>query len=682
MRWPIFAFFQLGVILGLFMSRPHTRLPKATHSIASTHQSPKSDRATANEAANAFPGDILAQGDRQFRDGRFDAALRDYRSLVDGNIDIPALMRYRIAACLEALGKLDQAAAEFGAVRNAGVDPIYEVAAELGQVRVFTRKGKTAEATDLMCDLILRSDSPEFCSDTFLPECVYRMAELMARKCGGIEAPSPSNYQVASRATAESPRETALEWITAPKPPDRPAPSVRAGIEIVHHDGPVEQMLVSCSLENVRTAEALQQLTAACGRKCLLTPHAQQIASDRTASVVVDSLPLCTVLTAITEPLGIIWNLDDSAVHFCSDREITREALAAHRVRYAHRALVDALARYPGHAQSSYAWLELGNLEYSQGHFEKAAEIYRKLGGASSRSPVAIEASYNLGLALRRQGDDDAAREAFYWVVDASPGHTLAALASVAIGRMYLDQAQFETAIPPLRRAAAIATGTSTVPNAALLLASTYLLMGNAAAAQSALAEHRECLAEPPYRNVAAFISSYARMIAGGSNRQAQREARILTWALVGATRDSTLGPTGILLMGRAYRDLGLGDKMVDLYHNALQKDVPPAIRSEMDFDTSEQLFAAGEVADAIHGFTRLAQTGSGKWNRLAAVRLAEIALDDGRPEHCREWCRKLLEPPDSTHASTALKLMGQAYAREGVHQKAALCFAGHVPEK
>src|SRR5206468_5557328 len=97
---------------------------------------------------------------------------------------------------------------------------------------------------------------------------------------------------------------------------------------------------------------------------------------------------------------------------------------------------------------------------------------------------------------------------------------------------------------------------------------------------------------------------------------------------------------------------------------------VPPAMQPEMSFDTAEQLLAAGDLRAAIQRFTELAADGSGKWNRLAQLRLAEMALDDGRPEDCRDWCRKLLEAPDAMDAPLALKLMGRAYEQEGIHQK------------
>jgi TolA-binding protein len=397
--------------------------------------------------------------------------------------------------------------------------------------------------------------------------------------------------------------------------------------------------------------------------------------------LLLDALPLSTVLTAITEPLGILWEVTDNAVHFCSAQEVTKEALASYRVRYAERALTDAIERYPIHALKAFAEFELGNLQYARGMFQDAAARYERLAVTTPRSPVSIEASYNMGLALRRLGRNDAAREAFYRVVDAAPNHMLAPLASLTIGRMYLDQAEFDRAIPPLRRAAASASGTDILPNAALLLTSAYLLMDGSDAANSILVENRERLTEPPYRNVTAFLGSYARMLSSGQRRQAQREARVLMWAIVGAGRETILGPTGILLIGHAYREVGLGDKMADLYQKALQEGIPAALKPEMSYDIAEHALSTGDVRAAIHGFTDLASHGSGKWNRFARLRLAEIALDDGRPEDCLESCRALLDPRDEKDAAIVLKLMGRAFEQAGIHQKAAVCFAGQIPE-
>jgi tetratricopeptide (TPR) repeat protein len=683
MWWPIFCLFQLGMIIGLVKTRPQMQVTNTAQATADLDTTSSVQSPPQTRPGEPVPNSVFLQGDRLFREARFESALVTYRSLLGSDEAAnPDLLRYRIALCLERLGKWDQALAEFGAIRSSEAYPLFQVAAQLGRARVWIRKGQTVEAKNLVCDLLLRSGTAEVCATSILPECVHRLAGLMAQECSGLEPPGPLNHQAVARASAETPRDSVLDWITNTIPRDEAdAAQQLSPVVIDNPSSTAEHMTVRGSLAQGPVSEALQQLTAACGRQCLLTPQAQLVTSDRTTRVLVNSLPLSTVLTAITEPLGLLWELTDNAVHICTAQEVTREALTAHRVRYAQRALKDALERYPDPVLTVFTQVELGNLGYSRGEFPGAAAIYEQLSASTPRSPVTIEASYNLGVVLRRLGKDDEAREAFYRVVDGSPGHVLAPLACLSIGRIFLDQAEFDRAVPPLRRAASIGSGTDTVPAAALLLASTYLLRADPATAGSILLQHREPLTEPPYRDVAGFVASYARLLACDDRRQVQREARVLTWAIVGASPESMIGPTGVLLTGHAYRELGLGDKMVEVYKKALQQGVPAALRPEMSFDMAEQSLAVGDLVTAIQQFTVLAADGSGKWNRSARLRLAEIALDDGRPADCRKWCRQLLDPPQSNDAAIALKLMGRAYEQDGIHQKAALCFAGHVPD-
>jgi tetratricopeptide (TPR) repeat protein len=685
-RWIVFCLFQFGMIAGLVLAH-HASPPP----VAARIELPATGDAFENKKPQPVPKphdnvpvDAVERADQLLREGRFEAALAAYRSIRGGDANVAPSLRYKIATCLEGMGRWDQAIAEFSAVWNSASDPALTAAAAVGQTRVCIRKGQNAEAKQLVCDQLLRSGSVCARRQALVSESVHRLARLVAESAVGIDSPGPMNYQAVAHTKGESGVDNALDWISEGSPSEGSKDLVADGtIEVENPRGVFDQAIVRGSLRRTSVPDALEQLIAASGRQCLLTPQVHQEIAERTTSIDVDSLPLSVVVTAITEPLGVLWEVTDTAVHFCSEREVSNEALALYRSRFAERALRDALQRFPRHALAPYSELELGNVHYSCGRFQEAATAFAKLSRNAPKSPVAIEASYNLGLALRQHGDDNSAREAFYRVIDGAPGHELAPLACLAIGRMHLDRAEFDKAIPPLRRAANTAPGTDSLPVATLLLAAAYLHMNNAEEANAILLRNRNRLTEAPYRNVTAFLGSYARMLLSGGRRQAQREARVLMWAIVGASRESVLGPTGVLLMGHAYRELGLGEKMVDLYRRAIQDGVPPVLEPELSYDMADHALTTGDVSDAVSGFTELATRGSAKWSRMAKLRLAEIALDEGRQEECLKWCRESLDASgaSSSDAPNILKLMGRAFEQLGVHQKAAICYAGQVPE-
>ncbi len=334
---------------------------------------------------------------------------------------------------------------------------------------------------------------------------------------------------------------------------------------------------------------------------------------------------------------------------------------------------------HPRHPLTPAAYLELAGLEAQAGRPEDALAWYARLVREWPRAPLAIEAHYNTGLLLVRQGDRSAARQAFFRVIDRAPAHELAPLAFWRVGRLYLEEGDPEKALSPLRRAVRSGPGSAAHAAAALTMAAAYLLTDNPRAANAILLEHRELVAHESYHTTAAFLDTLARFRALTDRLHRQREANDLLAALLSVRDDTLLGPAGLVLMGQAYRDLGMPDEMVRMYRRALPHLRGP-LAAELALGLAEAYWAADKRGAAVDLYQKLAQAGLDGGARRARLRLAEIALSEKKPQECLKSCRELLRDNAGADRPTVLRLMAAAYEQTGERDKAIRCLSGEAP--
>ena len=245
---------------------------------------------------------------------------------------------------------------------------------------------------------------------------------------------------------------------------------------------------------------------------------------------------------------------------------------------------------------------------------------------------------------------------------------------------MFLLEGEPEHAISPLRRALAGSPGSNSQPAAVLTLAAAYILNGNFRLANVILGDYHKTLGQQPYNTTGIFLGAYAHYLAQDEQRrQGTRQGSDLLAALWGVTEERVLGPVGKLLIGRAYRDLGLNEEMAAVYQKALPRSKGP-LAAEMAYVLAEDLFARNQRKDAARLYAALSKQPGGKWVDAAQIRLAEIALQDDRPQDSLVWCRKFLNEKRTVDRPKVLKLMGQAYEKTGDYRRAALCFGGVIP--
>ncbi len=646
-------------------------------------QHPQAAESHQTPAHNPLPlpapraADDLERGDRLLRSGRYDLALTVFQAF-GPNVAAPLRdqVQYRIALCLEGLGRWEEAVTAYRALLPQNPNRQVVVAAEVGLGRVWLRSGRPAEAVELMCRQRLRSALDAQVSPAALEEARYVLALALA-----AEATPPPTGTALERLREATPTrwpiERALTWVNpaAETPPRKTGPEEIAVDKVPARP---EARRVRVSVTQKPVARLLDTVAAQCGLRPQWSAKALQRAEGRVADVYVDHCAFQDLARDLACPLRLVWQVQEGVVSWLAAEERSAEELRTFRLGLARRALREAAAADPEHDLAATAYLALGNLEAEAGQLRAAAAWYEQLIRDQPQSPLRVEAHYNLGLVEQGLGHPEAARKAFYRVVDEGPAHALAAQAYLAVGRSWLEEGRPDQAVSPLRRGLAVGSGSPVQPAIIVHLAASYLWAGNPRAANALLVAHPAQVNQPPYRQTATFLDALSRFEAAGDRRQT-RHANDLLAAVLSVPQPADLGSLGALLVGRAYQELGLIDPMTAVYEKALPQARGP-VAEEMSYALAEGRWSAGQTDEAKKLLLALATRGDGRWSRAAKLRLAQLTLQDNRPEEALWWCRQLLpaQPPEQLPA--LLQLMGRAFERLGDYEQAARCFRGDKP--
>lgn len=669
----ILCFAQLGLLIGVWQQS----LWRQSTAVGPKETMPEQRPALATAVPAPDTAADVARGEDFIREGRCDLALALY-SKAAGADDA---LQYRVALCQEGLGHWDAAVAAYRGVTSRNSSPQASAAAQLGQARVWVRLRRPAEAAPLLGDLILRSAQLGLRNGPFLADARYLLAFALSAEALPDQKPQPYSDAPAGRTGMEWPVDRFLKWADLPHAAVKPAAPSKPGLQVQCLGPTAAETLVSACFPSIPAAEVLEQVSALSRLQCRWTPRAREQAVGRCVRLETESLPATDLLRAIADPLGLVWEINGTTLQLSMSWENDARSLAAYRAQSAERAMRSAVLAHPDHALSAAAHLDLGNLELQANRFVEAISWYDRIQRDWPRTPEALAANYNLGLAQAHLGHLADARQAFFRVVDQGPGHELAPLAYWHIGRLFLEEDNNAVrAIAPLRRALATSAGSAVQPAAALLLSLAYIEQDNARAAIAMLKQYHEPLAAPPYQEPAAFLDAYA-VYESAADRQGREGAsgNLLT-AMLSLHDPSTLGSAGPLLLGRAYRELGLLDRMAAVYQAALPKITGPRA-DEMAYSIADALDQSDQHDRAVQGWTALAKTGDGKWNRLAKFRLAQAAFETAQQGVCLDYCRELLRQPDLSELPTILRLMGRAYSAQGKYAEASRCFAGELPD-
>jgi tetratricopeptide (TPR) repeat protein len=680
--WPILCLFQFGLILGLasvwWQTHAGPETPKEeTLPPAAAAAAAVSKPETAQRSAIVLGTESLARAENLLREARYEEALAIYQPSGETEpLLLPPALRYRLALCLEGLGRPEAALSAYRSVAGQQEDSVLAAAAQLGQARVYLRLKRSSEGRDLLWDLLLKSASPTLRDEPMVADVRYLLALAAS---ADASAQRKQNQDMVSFKVEDWTIERFLDCVALPKDVKQ-APSAEERLQVSRFGRRSEDTLITACIRETGVVELLDHLAQQSGLRAQWTERARQHLLGRTTVINIERFPLVDLLYGLGERFGLLWEFQNEIVQFSSEEESSPAELARYRATIAKRRLRDAVLANPTHPLASAAYLELGNTECAHGNWHEAIAWYERIVREFPQSPVGLEAHYNLGLAQAKLGDLDAARNAYYWVADQAPGHPLAAAAYLHIGRLYLENDEPAQALRPLRRAVAGSTATSGNMVAVLTLAAAYLLTNNPRAAHASLLEARTQITQEPYRPWAAFLDSLARYRAIGDRRLAEREGSEVLAALLLLRDDVDLEPLGSLLMGEAYSQLGMTDQMVAVYEKAL-----PGVRGPLAAQMAYALAEYGVAQDNRERARQLYETvitaQNSKWTPRAQQRLAEMALQDKQLAKCLDLCRELLLNQDKVTRSSALQLMGRAFEQRGDHRQAARCFAGQTPE-
>lgn len=418
--------------------------------------------------------DELERGDRLIRSGRYDLALPVFEAF---GPNVAATLRdqvqYRLALCLEGLGRWEEAVTAYRALLPQNPNRQVVVAAEVGLGRVWLRSGRPAEAVELLCRQRLRAALDAKVCPAALEEARYILGLALAAEAtpppsgpplGRLREPTPTHWPI----------ERTLAWVnpTAETPPVKPGPEE---IAVQKVPGRPEARRVRVSVTQKPVAVLLDTVAAQCGLRPEWSAKALQKAEGRVADVYVDFCPFQDLARDLACPLRLVWQVRDGVVSWLAAEEQSAEELRGFRRALARRALREAAATDPEHDLAATAYLALGNLEAEAGQFAAAVAWYEQLIREQSQSPLRVEAHYNLGLIQQGLGHPEAARKAFYRVVDEGPARGLAAQAYLAVGRSWLEEGRPDQAVSPLRRGLAVGAGSAVQSAIIIHLAASYL---------------------------------------------------------------------------------------------------------------------------------------------------------------------------------------------------------------
>ncbi len=732
------SLFHLGLIVavvfpiawGLSSARVKGATAVANAAAVAASKSAELDDAETKPAAPQFVGDRRT-GDEFFRAGNFESALHHYRSLgSDEILRLPKELLFRISLCQEGLGLWDEALAGFRSVSDTADRPQLSAAATLGQARIWLRLHQPDRAVPLLRSLALR---PALGSNilreiAFLGPVASSLETRIADMTNEASASHAAHHSAeadhaeiehetqASRPSLnnfdpvvdvlEWPLTTALDGIEPSKQnvlsnhhatssgshtatAEPPLTSAASALEptnglatFVHctpirtddsETLPLEERTVAVASSGRSLGVVLAAVAQHCGMTLDWQDDSRDLAFAHNADLDVEGLPVCSLLTAICDSLHVVWFSENSTL------TIARPDENGQRLRtMTARTLTSLATLMPEHRLASQARFAAGRLLRVDGHFVEAARLYTSLIGHTV-SPLAMRAAFNAGECYYRMGDLRRAGDQLELIVHGVPGHELHTRAAIWRGRCLLDRGEYREAAFQFLRAAGGRIPPEDQAYASVFLAMAHLMQDQHQAAANALFFEKGQFANPAVRDAAALMTAYTRFSQLAGEPQ-QREAAFLYRALVAIESDTEwLGPTGQLLVGRALRAAGVGERAIPLYERELQRNPPATIALEMKFAIAEQHQRDQQPAEAKAGWQELATSGEGVWKNKAQLKLAELALSDGAWDECLAACRALHESVGVSRKDT-LQLMGRAYERLNNDRLAAECYAGRLP--
>jgi tetratricopeptide (TPR) repeat protein len=675
-RFGLFTFLFVGGLLGSWLFRHFTQDETKTDAIV---EEPAKVRKI--EAAGS-PMESLARGDELLQGHLYGAALVHYEEIMEGATGGVPLVDYRLGLCLESLGKIDSAVGAYRRAITAGENPNLIFASHLGMARCLLRRNQPAEARRLLYPFVLdekrRSGSfPPLVSDARYLIALAFVREGMNSEPELVTEDRPVAYTVAALYFPFYLEETSSRGQekkeVLPETPN-PLPPVHGAKEQLPAPTPnvVERPEQSAK-------ELLDQLAKEAGWRGEWTPAAVKAIQDRTLRLAVRDWPIHELLEQAADNFGLVCQVEGQVVRFQTREEMDKSRWLEAQRPIAWRALRAAIFEDGTHAWKSAAWLELGNNEAAQGRLPAAVAWLEKIVRQGRGSPWLAPAYYNLARLHLAKRDYDKARQAFYHVIDQSPGHELALRAYLQLGQLYLEENDAKTAVALLRRGHLLAPQSAYHPLAILELGAAYLQNQEPEQTRLLMAKERNSLQKNPFKSTANFLDIYAQFRLGKQDKINRRDASDLLGSLWQGQDDALLGPVGQRLIAQAYRDLGFWSEAEKVLRGAVKK-TEGSLLPQLNYLLADTLLKQNQRDQAVKLLTKLAAAPSSH-HYAALFQLAQLDFQDHHFQECVQKCRQLWPEHQGADTSALLKLWGAALEASGDPTRAAQCFAGTAPQ-
>ncbi len=630
-------------------------------------------------------------GDRQFLERRYEVALQYYQSLGSPNAArLPSDLLYRIALCQEGLGLWDEALVSLQTVSDGTENSTLRAAAGFGQARIWIRLNKHAKAETLLRALEFHKYAQHPMPKNMSREIAFLIPLMLAQEAIPQVVTTGNDEPLNFGDLMFWSLETALAWADEetidtqaserdPSACDASAPvnTVRCRVKRLPPTGTnstlVDDALVDINSQEQSLGAIIERVADACEWKLDWSDLVHDASPQRIVRMTIENRPISLVLTEICSELRANWSVSDNQLVIArSDTDGSRQRLMIART------LASLTAWNPNHRLSDHARFAQGQLAEASGELLDAARLFSSLLGRDS-SPLAIRAAYNSATDFYRIGDFASACLQLRIVVDGAPEQRLHAPALIFLGRLLLDRGEIQDAIYQFRRATEARGRPHEQARAAVFLGMSFIMQDKYQEAAEAVFAQKPLLEEQSTCHAAAFVTALARWQAI-SDEMREHEATFLYRALICMKADSEwLGQTGQLLIGRADRELGFDDQMADLYSHQLSIGMTESIESEMTYSLAAYELANGRVEAACALWTKLTLATSNRWANQARLRLAEVALTEGRANDSLEICEQI-HSSDGITRGEIQKLMGRAFEQLGEDVLAARCYAGQLP--
>jgi tetratricopeptide (TPR) repeat protein len=627
--------------------------------------------------------DAIIAADEMLLVSDFKSARAAYEQLkLRATGDEANLIAYRIGIVAELLGEFEEARRAYQSLVDDSFGTSITKAAQLGQARIAIAKGRFREAQMRLAKELLASGGARQHGDFLLAESAHLLAQCQARELLFVSQQDLlDDHAVVVPSLPLQAAELLRLAETRSTPEDEPANAVEQRIAIVHRFGPEpEQTQVAVNMTQISLPEAITALARDTGLRVVASEMAKRSTIGRSTTIRQENTSLAIILDRLLLPLGMIWHLEGHLLHIGMKDEVDEGKVLAFSQQSAIRALRQASIFYPDHYPARFVELHTAMIQFHQGGTNESIQNYTAFLNRNPRSRLRQIAWFNLGKAYLLVGNEPAAIDAFYHVIDNGREREISHASYLYVGRLLLELGRYDEATKPLLMAIALSTDPRIRQLSIVALASCYALNDNLSAASSVLVEYDRDLVNEETRGAAELVSQYVRFRAADDS-QVDHAGAMLVGSLAHSTDDGFSRVANGLIRSEALRELGLLKQRAIFLEQSILKTPAGAGRYRVLLALSDAHIDLGQLEEAERWLGEVIQNDQEPWNTTARMKQVQIALRNGESERCLKRCAELIgSTKDKDVHKFSLGMMGRIYQSQGEFQKASHCFAGILP--